>query len=76
MIKIIMILLRALAVLIIGLFAAFIGAVVGSNLFIISGLELFGLQGYEAGLPIGLLLGALIGFIGSGLLLFGKRTER
>jgi ABC-type cobalamin transport system permease subunit len=78
MTKIIKILLRALAVLLIGFVSAVIGfilgAIIGGNLaaanFV---LVLNGQQGYEAGGSIGLILGALIG---SSALLFGKRTGK
>lgn len=74
--RIISIALRAVAVLFIGLFAAVIGFIAGSNLFAVFGLELFGREGYEAGGPIGFVLGALIGLIASGARLFGNRTGK
>ena len=70
------ILLRVLAMLLFGFICAVVGFILGANLFIMLGLELFGAQGYEAGGPIGFLLGALIGVIGSGVLLFGRRTGK
>jgi len=69
MIKIV---LRALAVLLIGLVSAVIGFIAGSNIFIIFGLEFNGRQGYEAGGPMGFILGALTGLIASSVLLFRK----
>lgn len=77
MIKIIMILLRALAVLLIGLVCAVFSAIVVINLGygFAPGFTYNGWEGYEATGPIGFVLGALIGLIGSAKLLFGKRTE-
>ena len=69
MIKIV---LRALAVILIGLVSAVIGFIAGSNIFIIFGLEFNGRQGYEAGGPMGFILGALTGLIASSALLFRK----
>jgi hypothetical protein len=78
MTKLIMTILRALVVLLIGLFCAVVSAITVINLgygfapdFTYNGWE-----GYEATGPIGFILGALIGLIGSGALLFGKRTEK
>jgi len=76
MIKIAKIVLRVLAVLFIGLFSAVIGSIVSSNIFIIFGIEFNGRQGYEAGGPIGFVLGALIGLIASSVLLFRKRVTK
>ena len=73
MIKIV---LRALAVLLIGLVSAVIGFIAGSIIFIIFGLEFNGRQGYEAGGPMGFILGALTGLIASSVLLFRKRTGK
>jgi len=73
MIKIV---LRALAVILIGLVSAVIGFIAGSNIFIIFGLEFNGRQGYEAGGPMGFILGALTGLIASSVLLFRKRTGK
>jgi hypothetical protein len=56
--KIIKIILGVLAVLLTGLASAVIGFIVGSNIFIILDLELNGRQGYEAGGPVGFILGA------------------
>ena len=73
MIKIV---LRALAVILIGLVSAVIGFIAGSNIFIIFGLEFNGRQGYEVGGPMGFILGALTGLIASSVLLFRKRTGK
>jgi hypothetical protein len=74
--EIIKIILGVLAVLLTGLVSAVIGFIAGSNIFIIFGLEFNGRQGYEAGGPVGFVLGALIGLIGSGALLLRKRTTK
>ena len=78
MINIIMILLRALAVLLSGFVFAVIGFIVIVNLGFMyaPGFTYNGWQGYEATGPIGFILGALVGLIGSSVLLFRKRTER
>ena len=76
MIKIAKIVLRVLAVLLIGFVSAVIGFIVGSNIFIVFGIEFNGRQGYEAGGPIGFVLGAVIGLIASSLLLFRKRVAK
>ena len=77
MIKLIInIVLRLLAVLITGLVVAVPGFIAGSMVFAIFGFEFNGRQGYEAGGPIGFILGALIGLVGSSLLLFRKRTAK
>ena len=72
------IVLRALAVILIGFVSAVIGFIVGSIIFttFASGFVINGREGYEAGGPIGFILGALIGLIASGALLFGRRTEK
>lgn len=70
------IVLRVLAVILIGLVSAVVGFIAGSNIFIIFGLEFNGRQGYEAGGPIGFILGALIGLVGSSVLLFRKRAAK
>jgi hypothetical protein len=75
--------LRALAVIVIGVVSAVIGlilgAIVGGNLAAIYEL-VFGFapvfngrEGYEGAGQIGFILGALIGFVASGVGLFGKR---
>ena len=70
--------LRALAVILIGFVCAVIGFIVVVNLgfMIAPDFSYNGREGYEATGPIGIILGALIGFIGSGALLFGKRTGK
>jgi hypothetical protein len=75
MIKIV---LRALAVILIGFVSAVIGLIAGSIIFttFIPEFVISGREGYEAGGPIGFILGALVGLIGSFALLFGKRTEK
>jgi hypothetical protein len=83
---IIQIILRALAVILIGLVSAVIGlilgAIVGGNLTGIYELVLGhpfvfnGREGYEATGQLGLILGALIGLIGSSVYLFGKRVHK
>jgi hypothetical protein len=72
--KIASFILRALAVILIGLVSAVIGFIVGATIFGILGLGLFGAEGYEAGGPIGFILCALVGLIGSGLALFRRRN--
>ena len=74
----IQILLRALAVILIGVVCAVIGFIVVVNIgFMISPeFSYSGSEGYEAAGPIDILPGALIGLIGSGALLFGKRTGK
>jgi hypothetical protein len=69
--------LGVLAVIFIGFVSAVIGLIVGSIIFttFIPELVFFGKEGYEAGGSIGFILGALIGLIGSSMLLFRKRTE-
>jgi len=67
--------LRVLAVLLIGVVSAVIGFIAGSNIFILFGLEFNGRQGYEAGGPIGFILGALIGLVAGSVLLFRKRRK-
>lgn len=69
--------LRVLAVLLIGFVSAVIGSIIVINLgygfapdFTYNGWE-----GYEATGPIGFILGALIGLIGSSVLLFRKRRK-
>jgi hypothetical protein len=78
--------LRVLAVILIGLVAAVIGliagAIIGGNLTAIYELILGypfvfnGREGYEATGQIGFILGALVGLVGSGVLFFGRRTEK
>jgi hypothetical protein len=78
MIKIVKFVFSALAVLLIGFFCAVVSVIVVINLgygfapdFTYNGWE-----GYEATGPIGFILGALIGLIGSSMLLFRKRTGK
>jgi len=70
--------LRALAVILIGFVSAVIGLIVGSIIFTTFAPEFVinGREGYEAGAPIGFILGALIGLIASFARLFGKRTKK
>ena len=68
------IVLRLLAVVLSGVVVAVLGFIAGSMVFAIFGLEFNGRQGYEAGGPIGFILGALIGLIGSSVFLFRKRA--
>ena len=70
------IVLRLLAVLLSGVVVAVPGFIAGSMVFAIFGFELNGRQGYEAGGPIGFILGALIGLIACSVLLFRKRTGK
>ncbi len=84
--RMIMIVLRALAVLLIGLVSAVIGFIAG---LVIGGtlagiVELVfgyvfvfnGREGYEATGPLGFILGAVIGLVAGGVLLFGRRTKK
>jgi hypothetical protein len=86
MIKIAKIALRVLAVLLIGVVCAVIGFIAG---LIIGGtlagiVELVfgyvfvfnGREGYEATAPLGFILGAVIGLIGGGVFLFGRRIKK
>ena len=70
------IVLRLLAVLLSGVVLAVIGFIAGTLVFVIFGFEINGRQGYESGGPIGFILGALIGLVGSSVLLFRKRTAK
>lgn len=86
MIKIAKIVLRVIAVILIGCVSAVIGlilgAIVGGNLAaiyeIVFGQEFVfnGRVGYEATGQIGFILGALIGLVASGVYLFGRRTKK
>jgi hypothetical protein len=69
--------LGVIAVVFIGFVSAVIGLIVGSIILttFIPELVFFGKEGYEVGGPIGFILGAWIGLIGSSMLLFRKRTE-
>jgi hypothetical protein len=83
MIKII---LRALAVILIGFVSAFIGliagAIVGGSLagifeLIFGFAPVFnGREGYEGTGQIGFILGAMIGIVASGVYFFGRRTKK
>ena len=70
------IILRVLAVLLSGVVLAVACFIAGSMVFAIFGLEFNGRQGYEAGGPIGFILGALIGLVASSVLLFRKRVAK
>ena len=74
--QIIYILLRLLAMLFSGVAVAVFGFIAGSMVFAIFGFEFNGREGYEAGGPIGFILGALIGLSASSVLLFRKRTVK
>jgi len=86
MIQIAKIILRVLAVILIGFASAIIGFIAGviiggtlAGIFeIVFGYPFVfnGREGYEATGPLGFILGALIGLIASGALLFGRRTEK
>jgi hypothetical protein len=83
--QIIKVVLRALGVILIGLVSAVIGFILGAIIIgtlspfyeLVFGYEFVfnGREGYEAGGPIGFILGALTGLIASGVRLFGKRTR-
>jgi hypothetical protein len=76
--QIIWLVVRILAVLLIGCVSALIGFIVVVNLGFgfAPGFTYNGWEGYEATGPIGFILGALIGLIGSSMLLFRKRTGK
>jgi hypothetical protein len=76
--RVLALILRAAAVILIGSVCAVIGFIVVVNIGFMIAPEFSynGREGYEATGPIGFILGALIGLIGSGALLFGKRTEK
>ena len=82
MIKTAKIILRILAVILIGFFSAVIGLIAAANLAgiyeLISGhpFVLNGRENYEAAGPIGFILGALIGLVASSVYLFGRRTKQ
>jgi len=86
MIKIAKIILRALAVILIGFASAVIGFIAGlviggtlAGIFeIVFGFPFVfnGREGYEATGPLGFFLGALIGLIAGGVYLFGNRTKK
>ena len=70
--------LRVLAVLLIGFFCAVFSAIVVINLGygVAPGFTYNGWEGYEATGTIGFILGALIGLIGSSMLLFRRRSGK
>jgi len=86
MIKIVKIILRVLAVMLIGFVSAVIGFIFGlvvggtlAGIFeIVFGFPFVfnGREGYEATAPLGFFLGALIGLIAGSVLLFSKRTKK
>lgn len=78
MVKMIKILLRVLVVILTGFVCAVSSAIVVINLGygFAPDFTYNGWRGYEATGPIGFILGALIGLIGSSMLLFRKRTEK
>ena len=86
MIQIAKIILRVLAVILIGFASAIIGFIAGviiggtlAGIFeIVFGYPFVfnGREGYEATGPLGFILGALIGLIAGFVLLFGKRTKK
>ena len=78
MIKIAKVVFSVLAVIIIGFVCAVSSAIVVINLGygFAPDFTYNGWRGYEATGPIGFILGALIGLIGSSRLLFRKRTEK
>lgn len=69
--------LRAVAIIFIGFVSAVLGFAVGSIFFttFIPEFVIFGREGYEAGGPIGFILGAMIGLIASSVLLFRKPIQ-
>lgn len=78
MIKIAKIVFSVLAVILTGFVCAVSSAIVVIHLGygFASDFTYNGWRGYEATGPIGFILGALIGLIGSSMLLFGKRREK
>lgn len=78
MIKIAKVVFSALALILIGFVCAVSSAIVVINLgySLAPDFTYNGWRGYEATGPIGFMLGALIGLIGSSMLLFRKRTEK
>lgn len=73
---IINIVLRLLAVLLSGVVVAVPGFIAGSMVFAIFGLEFNGREGYEAGGPIGFILGASTGLVASSAFLFRRQTRK
>ena len=78
MTKLIMTLLRGLAILLIGFVCAVVGSIVVINLGygFAPDFTYNDWMGYEATGPIGFILGALLGLIGSSVLLLRKRTRK
>ena len=86
MIQIAKIILRVIAVILIGVASAIIGFIAGviiggtlAGIFeIVFGYPFVfnGREGYEATGPLGFILGALIGLIAGSVLLFSKRTKK
>ena len=78
MMKIAKVVFSVLAVILIGFVCAVISAIVVINLGygFAPDFTYNGWRGYEATGPIGFILGALMGLIGSSMLLFRKRTEK
>ena len=84
--RMINIVLRVLAVTLIGLVSGVIGFIAGVIIIgtlapfyeLVFGSEFvfFGREGYEAGGPIGFILGALIGSVASAVYLFGRQTGK
>ena len=76
--RIIKIVLRVLAILVTGVICAVLGFIVVVNLGFVLAPDFTynGWEGYEATGPIGFILGALVGLIGSSLLLFRKATRK
>ena len=78
MVKLVKVILRAFAVVLTGIICAVTSTIVVINLgySFAPGFTYNGWEGYEATGPIGFILGALIGLIGSSMLLFRKQTEK
>lgn len=78
MVKMVKVALRAFAVVLTGFICAVIGTIVVINLgySFVPGFTYNGWQGYEATGPIGFILGALVGLVGSSMLLFRKQTGK
>ena len=76
--RVLALILRVLAVILIGFVCAVISAIVVINLgySFTPNFTYNGWEGYEATGPIGFILGALIGLIGSSMLLFRKRPRK
>jgi hypothetical protein len=76
--RVLALILPVLAVILIGFVCAVIGFIVVVNIGFMIAPEFSynGWEGYEATGPIGFIVGALTGLIGSSVLLFRKRTEK